>query len=1597
MTEPSLPLLFTRFLDAPGLWKDLGKPLGLTVADFRWLTNVRLNTQALRSLEDPPLFAYRIVLDTPDGSAVPLAGSFAVAGTPQDRAALLYTPFAGLRKHENLDTLAAQLAASLNEAGEDDPLLALMALAQRKRLAAERDISVTWQLIDGDIFDDQRSVIEDGPKANAKAMLDELLQLPTLATMMQDIFAEMLQPAFPGLDQRLTRVSFLPAPDTAKAHWPESMSLNDAALLLYRHPHLSASQARFSHPDHPSANAAVRHWEQSLVTVSGSLLPLLFKRLEQFWNAASADGHSRREYFARALAEQALADIVLKREAQIIEDEHCRDLLRWIRPGLYSGPSRSATLETVRLWEHPGSQVELAGSLMISRSDACLYTPSQGLQVLRDYPDLKDTVLAKFRAAGHEDELYGLLGLEERQRFLGFSRPVVSGEAIAGDIFKVLFEAIVTKQRQNIEYVLQVYRRSDGTVNLEAMFDKALDIRPMIHERLLALETQGRWSTRPVLTGDLQPSQVLADKAAAEARKFASVQLPISEAFSRQPVSSMTEQQAYLLDMKPQIAHALSVGVTGEARLGVLSGSLGDRERAVVETVLNPEQPDRRSRRALNGFRPDAYSLTLLPAGAKTLLPLPNCLLMTERGGLDVQHSGRVLLWTPAMGVEAFGTLDKAQETLRQRLRDSDACVTLLENLAPSASRIHHSYTLGPLHLIEGNVLHHRAQSAIDRFLGLCAHWRGFKLTRTEQDKALTALTVTPPDTNLRRAEALSRSLALQQTWPAWLGKAANDDLRLQVELLEQLRTAGEDGKDYLHGITTLTDYVRKTLKHLLDTRFPGKGLDPDRIRITPTLALAGAARSLTEHALKHVSESQGDFSVSLGPNAALPPALEPKTVRQLLLSLELPTTFARQVSDALTADASGVRKQRFVRRLPWQLLQHAHALKLQQHLSSSAFDLIHQVLDMPDAVARNLVHGIRALVRPLELIKTAGASAVQALGLYLIGPARGSDGPQVLFTPYHADHTFREFADEPALIAALNTPGALQDLLIRRLPEAQRAVFASLFKDSVGQPSEMSLASSPLGGNLLNRLYLDNVRLLEHLLASQSLTGALPDWETVRQLFSKTVSPLSMLLPGKAGAIPFLWQTFKDLQHAAEAIQEHHWTGALADFISGAAQMVTQGRLRLETLLGAGRPAAAQEMKALANPSWETVRTTAPARTGLHEFEAPAVSLQGMIHNVANGTYKDASTQAHYAAVAGKVYRVAQAGAGWRLFGERQEGPALQRSESGLLVLDPDRHTVHFGKGMSILRNRYINEREARLWLNIEARGMEQIRALHPEKARMLIQALDLARYYAFNSLHNLAQLKSLASGSRLDTFLKSFFDVGLIDATLLTKIAKTITPICKALVDPADDLLNTDRFVIGSNRYWQTHLIAFVLEDDDRKRVHFTENFFDQQLDWYKSGLTEPFNVDGHAQASTLIHEFAHQVCNAVDIASLEARRPFADLIATVTGYGLKLKENQERHQREALSLDTPREELFARWSEEDGGWIDMDKLMATNHVAKTVLATTLSPTLEKARDAFFDTLNPHPRIDTILSNADSIAFLICEMGRQLDPVTTPPADLA
>lgn len=1599
-------LLFPEILKSPGRHASLGPTHGLNSKDFSWLAHVQLATHALRSEQTPPMLAERILLNADKQLAIPLPGSFTLGTGPDDHGVFLYTPYDGLKKYSDYQTLMDALQTRLDNAGETDDLLAFLSVLLRKELVEKRGITLTRETIEGDVFDDQKEAISQSQDTCARDVLDELKRLPSLATLLENILEELLEPHFADLPQSRTRVGFYL--DSAPLHsemrqWVSSLSLSEALLLHFRRQGWPRGQtAEFSHPARASQAADQTAWGDAIKSASGRLTMLLFRQLEAYWNAAVFDGSPRRTYFSQSLKDQMRADLMLKREAEILSATELDALHSVIREPNVA--SRRPNFETVCLREDT-AYIELAGSLMINHDKAYLYTPTQGLQVLTNYADLKQTLTAKLNAAGHEDELYGLMNLEERNRYLGFAHAQVSGENIGGDIISTLFEAILTKQRQNIEFVLQLFRQSERTTDIHALFDKALDIRSMIHERLLKLDVNERWSTRPLFSSAPLSSRVQTDKARQLAIQLERAEENLGSHFKDQPTTSNAEQRVFLEGIRWKLAQAFEDGVRAEAHIRNLSGSWLTAERKIVDAVFDAKHAKRRDRQSLNGFRPDAWSLSVTCAGKADALSLAHCVLLTERGGMDVEHSGRAILWTPAMGLESFDDIAIAQKQLQQRLDDNNQSQTLLENLSTAHYQLDQQYTLGPFQLIEGNVLNDRMQSAIEHFLALC---EALRVCITDKDvlaSFLTRITNTAIDTNLRRAIDLARAFVRQQDFPDWLRIAPVTEQRTQLALLDEVRRSVIDGKDFLHDVPALAGHVEQTLKTLLDARFPGTDLKPKQIQITPNLTLAGPPCNLLDFALHHYNIVQDTgFKVASTIASALPATLNQSAVQQLLQSLDITTAYTRKVTAALSSDTEPARtsKARFLRQLPWQLMQHAHALKLQQQLSQSGFDYVCQVLDMPDGVARATVEGAHASACPLSLIKTPGSDFVDALGLYVIGPGAEHTGPRVLYAPY-SRFVFREFEDEAQLIETLNTPGHFQDLIIRRLPSGQQAVFKNLLNTTIGKTSEIKLHRTPITGNLLEHLHKDTLSLLPQLLACQPQINAQADWETAKSLFSHGVRLVPHLLSGKIASLFFPWKSYNEFKESAEDLQDHHWANALKGFIAGALSLFSLGRLSWETEAEAQTAEFASEAQATgakvaetgANTTektaarWSKVPPVSTSRANLQSYET-TTALDSLTLDSNKLVYGDSSSTHKYAAIAGKVYPVIQAEKAWYLRKkDGSRGPALEQKNSRL-VLARASQAVHRCRSRRPLALQTKVEQHCSILMLIQARGMAEINRRYPARAFVIQQAVTRARNYALYCLYNFVEHRDNLGGTRVETVLRDFFDVRQITPMLLKKIEKVILPICRELTDPKDDLLYTERFFAGLNARYDDDTVAFVFKEDRRKVVHFTEHFFNPKLDVYTAFLPPRFNVDSHARAITLLHELSHLINDSEDFVSVEAMSPYPDLIDTTTADGQQLKTGLERY-RKSLSRSAAPEQLFASRNEQ-GLWVDLDKLPEQADVYKKVLSLTKTRNLAEARKAFRNPLADEARIEVLMANADSIALLISEMGRQLDPPTAP-----
>jgi hypothetical protein len=1034
----------------------------------------------------------------------------------------------------------------------------------------------------------------------------------------------------------------------------------------------------------------------------------------------------------------------------------------------------------------------------------------------------------------------------------------------------------------------------------------------------------------------------------------------------------------YLEQLKAPMAHAMAVAIQGEARLRRLDNSLDALDESIVQTVFDLQHPDRRRRQGLGGFIPDAYALTVEPEGLTRRVPLAHCLMLTERGGLDPSHSGRAVLWTPARGLESFANVSQLQTELKRRLAAPDLRMQLLANLDPRYCKPHQACPLGQFMLINGAVAQHRQQSWIDHYRAQRAHCLTLRLSGDALLKRLGELEKALPANDLSHASQIAQTFMAQQSLPAWLGMASVSQQRRHIEILEQYRHSLTDDRDYLDDFLSLPQYIGSKLGELLQAY----GVRPQDVYILPKLVLAGQRQNLVDYALNHISQQAAAFDVE-----STAAGLTPTVVRQILTRLPLKQDNQAYLAEKLTPGKPGAaaREQLFVRQLPWQLLQYAHALSLQELLSPAGLSLVEQVLDMPDAIARAAVNGATSTVRPLELIATAGARTIKALGVYLINAAEKA--PLVMYAPYGPQQAFQEFENEAALIRRLNLPGPLQDWVIGRLPEAERATYKNLWASTVGGTSEIILGDNPIKGHALKQLYRDNIQLISSLFEQQNQANGRSAWDTLKALFTHGLQQAQGLLPGKLMVPLVIWQSYTLFKASAEDLQQHRWRDALQRFIRGVAQMAS-----IRTLMDESpTPGTAPTQTARA---WQDIDITAQARTRLQAYEANDISLDNL--TAGNSGVYTTTDNRHYLPCTGKVYRAKQVDGHWRLFSARSKGPYVLLDAERKWTLDLGASVRRHGPGWSAMMERREVRTEVDRVMNVEARGLSEIRRVSPLRAQAIVEALDLATFYLHNCQQNLKLLDhQYPPVTRVHRFINRFFGISIdadtgpakFPAVLAQKLMDTVTAILDEALEPALYSLNSRRFVSGAHiaepeRHW-----AFTIDGDPDRRIYLTENFFNPPTADFEGHLINHFDQRAHARATTLIHELTHIVSNTADVAYLNSTSPFSDLIEVQTQAGRDLRDWLRNVQENAYSISTPIGQLFKSSDAWGATGSDLGTDPEDDYIKQQILATTGGVDLSNARGIFKTNLTR--RFNTQMDNADSLTLLITTLGRQLDAV--------
>ncbi|KIH84332.1 dermonecrotic toxin domain-containing protein [Pseudomonas batumici] len=737
----------------------------------------------------------------------------------------------------------------------------------------------------------------------------------------------------------------------------------------------------------------------------------------------------------------------------------------------------------------------------------------------------------------------------------------------------------------------------------------------------------------------------------------------------------LRQQRSVYSVLSGPLSEAVSNGLRREAQLKVLWGALNESDLKLLDNILDSQHRDLRP--GLHGFIPDAFALTLRTAASATPIKLHNCFLLTERGGLNTEHSGTALLWTPVQGAETFHSYHAAEVELQRRLHDPVERLSLLENIARSEqpangalpqSRPPHQqgYPALGFELIEEGLCGNRQHSLVDKAMGDLTHAAASSYSgdhfHQHLQSCLEAHSTVP---TLEKAIHAAENAALHLALPPWLAGTTDSRQFALATLLDRYRQDAATAGDYHQDMPDIRDNARTKVTSLLSRDFPAARIDPDKVTVSLTLRNAASAikESLTDFALRHFDDIDQSSIVVRTLEGLLPRELTPLRLKTLVKEAAVGSHYGKILESYLSASGITQRRLAFGKHFFWQTLLHAFTQVVRNTLSATAHAYIKHLLAMPDGLARKPLNGKPIHLRPLELISDAQAKADPVAGFYLIGPSPGERGPQILFTPQGPQPIFQEYTDEAALLADLKDSDSLQQRVLDRLAHERRAHYArQVF--SV-QRAALAISDNPLRGNLFQRLYQDTTALLKNLLGRQSVQTQSRGWSNALSWLEGGLYQGATFMLGRLRLPALIWQIFPQLKDAAENAWQGRWGDAIEEFVIALGQLAVARRgWSRSGLAGLAQTETEGLIESpFPEPACGDCRLTPGQRATILGHEAHEIALEDMTLNLATGLYQDPTTGNTFAAVGGKVFQVQEENRRWRIVKDNARGPWLQQN----------------------------------------------------------------------------------------------------------------------------------------------------------------------------------------------------------------------------------------------------------------------------------------------------------------------------------------------
>lgn len=1050
-----------------------------------------------------------------------------------------------------------------------------------------------------------------------------------------------------------------------------------------------------------------------------------------------------------------------------------------------------------------------------------------------------------------------------------------------------------------------------------------------------------------------------------------------------------------------------------------------------LEQVLN--RPWRAMRLPFGEQSIDVHQLSLRIPDSALAIPLSNVMALT----LIEVPDGKVVFCSPFDGVSTFDSRAECIAELDRRLRSpqsqEDWLQLVAERYRPQLQTHLQSEPALPLGIefspVEGDYAHYLQRSDETRQI-FTAEAAFLKARKTGYSPSLfltyvdtcAARTVLPRQLN-ELADTL-QGAEYSKSLPAWLRDASEDDLQLYRANMERLQASAAMPQHYLFGIVAPMALITEQLWTELAVQFPGLDLDPEQIRVrvaqkyktgfilSPAneilVTSASGVRlpmldlSLVEYAMQRAMTAPGiPIEIHRVDGSAPPPGLDADYVREMVKRYDFGAKYLHYLQKKFDVRDRDYAKRRklFHQQMPANLMDIAIESKIKGIISHDAYRIIESVFEMPDPVARQGQEISDYSIRPLALSAGPSLAADRVAGMYLLGVAPSNAATVVLMSTFNEDFVFREYASEAECLKAIRAPGDLQELVLRRLdPQvSSRYVQGGLTRprlepdvDSdpvfVSEPTdtqETTLAGEPVQINTLDYLFEDSLRFVERLGRAEVITNDQVDKIVVEQILKQVFEIGFSFTYGRIALMLAIWQTVDLIQASRRHWSPEQWGTAAAQFSAVLVSLLAHRKPRATRHRPASVPAS---HNAIAKPvfSWRLGALPMELRSRLRGLQAAAIDLSRLAKDSVPGIYVDPPTGKRYAPVAGGVYEVRKLEGKWTIVNRFREGPALNRTTEGHWALDVTGALRGGGSAWSAERRERAILRDVSDVFITEASGMPEIWARYGSKAAKIRDSRLLAERYLERSVAALLPAAGqLAVPASTQQVLKDFFSVAQPSDALIKQVRNITEQLYRAMLDNSLNTQTSPRYVIGINRpgTGMNSTLAFTDHRDSHiRRIFLTNRFFNMPSTYQRAlkAAHASFDVFTHCRATTLIHELAHVVHDAEDIAYVESSAPYLDMLNTSRYQSLY--QGIYEAQQQTLTAQTATAELFT--TVENAVRRDLDT--SDGPARQLILKLSKAKTLAAARTAFLG--NDVVRQNIMLANADSIALLITRLSRSM-----------